>query len=277
VQTFLLFVSSFLKLITTFWRQSWRHKWELLGFLELLFCTLICVYENSITVNVVKPLVPKPFQSTKELYNNNFTFVVQIGNFGRVRSWLFNEYNRTNYHKIIKVDMFWNVSEWLERYFMNPHNGIKYAIVGHLQKNDHYRAVTFAKEKNDTCYQMFQFASAVASSLQEGISRLLATGLVQVYLNSQDFRNNLLATTFAKSLAAKYETELTYEDLQNKRLKENLITLGNLKSVLFAGLIITICAKVAFVAEICIFYHNNRKSARKITPVMSVSHSLPVK
>jgi len=222
----LLFVSSFLKLMGTFWRQSWSHKWKLLGVLELLFSTLICVYENSITVNVVKPLVPKPFLSTKELYNNNYTFVVQKLNFYITRNWLLDEYNRRNHHKIIEVEYFFYMSEWLERYLLNHHNDVKYAIVGYLNFHFHYQVVKFVKEKNDTCYQMFptekafspqpfyfHFTSAVASSLHTGVSRLGAAGFLRVFEACKDFRENLVALAFARPLAAEYENELTYEEV----------------------------------------------------------------
>jgi len=106
LENVLQFVSSFLKLIRIFMRQSWRHKWGLLGVLELFLSVLICVYENSITVNVVVPLVPKAFLNTKELYDNNYTFVVQELNFNTVNSWLSKEYNRMNHHKVIEVDNF---------------------------------------------------------------------------------------------------------------------------------------------------------------------------
>jgi len=161
---------------------------------------------------------------------------------------------------------------------------IKYTFVGYLDKHFHYRGVTFAKGKNDTCYQMFptdkvffqqpfyfHFTSAVASSLHRGVSRLQAAGFVRVYKSPKDFRESLSAVNFARRLAAKYENELTYEDLKNNRLKENLITLGNFKSVFYAGLIIFLSDSVAIVAEVCIFHYVNRNRAKQITLVMSLS------
>jgi len=183
LQSVVLCLSSFIKLITTFWRQSWSYKWKLIGIFELLISILICVYENSITVNVVVPLVPKAFLSTKELYNNNYTFVVQYVSFYRVRKWLYDEYNRTDHHRVIEEKNFNQFSKWLTKYFLNYHTVIKYAIVGYLDKEFHYQGVKFVKEKNDTCYQIFptekafspkpfyfQFSSALASYLHKGVS-----------------------------------------------------------------------------------------------------------
>jgi len=221
LQRFALFASSFLKLIRIFLRQSWCNKWEILGVFELLSSSLICLYENAITVNAVKPLVPKPFLSTLELYNNNYTFVVQSSNFRRGYGWLNKKYNRTNGHRIIEEVNFYNLSgKWLEKYFLNHHNGIKYALVGHMYKHGHYRAVTFVKEKNDTCYQLFptekafspepfyfHFTSAVAASLRTAVSRLQGAGFLQVFLASKNFRENLIAVTSTRPLIAKYENE----------------------------------------------------------------------
>jgi len=234
LQNVFLVIDSFLNLIGIFLRQSWPYKWKLLGILELVFSILICVYENSITVNVVQPLIPKPFTSTVELYNNNYTFVVQTLNFLRAREWLAQEYNRTNHPKVFEVKHFQSLREWLERYFLNHQNDIKYAIVGYLMKGFHYPAVKFVKDKNDTCYQMFptekafspqpfyfRFASAVASSLKKGVSRIQAAGFMQVLKASEDFRINLLALAVARPMASKYENELTYKDLDDIKLQRN--------------------------------------------------------
>jgi len=121
---------------------------------------------------------------------------------------------------------------------LNHHNVVKYAIVGYLNFRFHYQAVKFVKEKNDTCYQMFptekafspqpvyfHFTSAVASSLHTGVSRLRDAGFLRVFDASTDFRNNLVAVVGAKLLTTNYENELTLEDLQNTRLKQNLMVL----------------------------------------------------
>jgi len=57
------------------------------------FSALLSLYENSITVNVVVPVVPKPFISFEELYNHNYTFVVQTTSFDKVYDWLSDKYN----------------------------------------------------------------------------------------------------------------------------------------------------------------------------------------
>jgi len=49
---------------------------------------------------------------------------------------------------------------------------------------------------------------------------------------------------------AKYEKEITYNDLKNRRLKESMITMGNLKPVLYVMLIIFVVANVFYVIEV---------------------------
>jgi len=92
-RNFFLLVNSLFKIGRLVLRQSWSHKWKVLGVLELLFCFLLSIYENSITVSVVLPLVPKPFLSTKELNTNNYTFVVQQSRFDSIYKWFADEYN----------------------------------------------------------------------------------------------------------------------------------------------------------------------------------------
>jgi len=105
----------------------------------------------------------------------------------------------------------------------------------------------------------FHFTSAVVSSLHKAVSRLHAAGFLRVFQASEDFRDNLIALSNGKLLAARYVNERTYEDLQNNRLKENLIILANFKSVLYAVLIIILSSNIAFVAEVCMFHHTNVK------------------
>jgi len=261
------FISSLLKLIPIVWRQSWNHKWKLLGILELFFCILISLYENSITVSVVVPQVSKPLLNTRELFDNNYTFVAQkyssVQN-RRFYEWLSDEYNSKNHVRVLAVEDFWSLNEWVEKYFLKQKNETKYAIVGFLSKNYHFRSVTFLKETNDTCYQMyptesafspkphyFVVSSAVGSSLNKGASVIQASGFLQVFQTAVDFHESRKALTFSRRLAAKYGyRRITIEDLRNSKLEESLITFGNIKSVLWVELILVIFASVAFAAEV---------------------------
>jgi len=240
----------------------------LLGVFELLFSILISVYENSITVSLVAPLVPKPFSNTRELYNNNYTLVVQTDSFTKVYNWLSYKYNTENQSKVLGVENFLNITKWLESLFLKHRDETKYAIIGWLSQHFDYQAVTFVRGRIDTCYQMFPtevafhpesfyigFASAVASSLQKGVSVLQAGGFFRVIETSQHFREHLLAITHARRLVAKYEIGISRKDLENNRLKENMISLGNIESILFVGLIVILSATFAFVAEVGVFYH----------------------
>jgi len=261
---FVLFVNCFLSLSRILWRQSWSHKLKLLAGLELLFTTLLSIYENSITVSVVVPLVPKPLLNTRELYNNNYTFIVEKAFSLRIYHWLSDEYNTVNHPRVCPVLHFHYINNWLEDLFLRRENQTKYAIVGFLSKYFHFRAVWFVKERNDTCYQVypaegefysvpyyFTLKSAVASSLTKGLSLVQAHGFYSMIEKSQNFREHLSALYFTRPLIAKYDKDIDNFDLKNNRMKENLITLGNIKSVLYIGLVLTLSASVTFVAEFC--------------------------
>jgi len=146
------------------------------------------------------------------------------------------------------------------------------------------RFIVHCIKSSDTCYQLFptenafcpeplyfHFTSAVAASLHTAVSRLQGAGFLQVFLASKNFRENLIAVTSTRSLIAKFESELTHEDLQNNRLRQNLITLGNFTSFLYAGLVIALFASAGFVADVCTCHRIHRKRVRKITPVMSLT------
>jgi len=263
------FLNSFLKLLRILCRQSLSHKWRLLGVIELLFSAfLISMYENSITVSIVVPLVPKPFPNPRELYNNNYTFVVQEYSLN-VYNWIYAKFDSVSGStpRVLSEPNFWRIDTWLEKYFLGNESGTKkYAIVGDLSTHYHFPAVTFLKEKNDTCYQMFPteegfypqdfyfaFASSAAPVLNRGVFLLQAFGFLRVLEIAKNFRTSLIALDDLRSLASKhgYYEGISYKELKIDRLQENLITLGNIKSVLYVGLIIILSAVVTFVAEIC--------------------------
>jgi len=144
LQYTILLLNSYFKLLRIILRQSWGQKWKLLGLLELCFCILTAIYENTITVSVVVPLVPKAFSNTKDLFTNNYTFVVQEYGFESANDWLSSKYNKT---RVLGVEHFSYLSTWLEKYFLTKPNEIKLAIVGYLSKHFHFPAVTYLKEK----------------------------------------------------------------------------------------------------------------------------------
>jgi len=159
VQNFFLLVNSMVKILGILSRQSWSHKWKLFGLVEIMFGTLILVYENSITAGVVVPSVPEPYKNTRELYNENYTFVVKQNSFvgtSRYNRWLSDEYDTKNHPKVVGVSSLARINTWLKRYFLEPYGGDKYAIVGDLSKNYHFRAVTFVKEKTTLVIKCFQ-------------------------------------------------------------------------------------------------------------------------
>jgi len=258
-----LFLNSFLKLTKIVWRQSWSHKWKLLGVVELLLSMLLSLYENSITFSVVVPLVPEPFLNTRQqLYDQNYTFFAQEEN-SRVARWLCDEYTTVNHPRVLAVPNLWR-HQWLERYFFGNSREIKFAIAEDLLRNYHFRAVKFLKEKNDTCYQMypteegfhpepfyFTFASTQASLLSKGVWMLQAHGFTSLYETAKDFRVIFAAADYTSRVATEYYvTGVTFEELGNNKLKQNMITMGNIKSVLYVGLIVIGSAVHAFFIEV---------------------------
>jgi len=79
---------------------------------------------------------------------------------------------------------------------------------------------------------------------------LLSTQGLHILGFDIDFRLHFIALNYTRPLVAKYDKEINYEDLKNNRLQENMITLGNMKSVLYVGLVLIVSAGVAFVAEV---------------------------
>jgi len=246
-------------------RKSWSHRWKLFGLVEIMFSTLIAVYENSITAGVVVPSVPQPYSNTRELYNNNYTFVSETPP-DTIYTWLSDEYSTKNHIKVLSIRNFASLWSWLERFFIEPKQGEKYAIVGDLSKNCHYRVVTFVKERNHTCYQMyppeeaftarpifFTFQSAVASSLQKGLSRLQAFGFVRAFEAPLDFLGASVAISYTRDLAADYGYQgITYKDIKHNRLKESMVTLGNLRSIFYLELTLHIAAGVGLIGELVV-------------------------
>jgi len=259
-----LFLHSFLKIIGIISRQSWSHKWKLFGLVEIMFSTLISVYENSITAEVVVPVVPQPFSNTRELYNNNYTFVVtEFPN--TIFKWLSDEYSTVNHPRVLSITHFADIGTWLEKYFfLKPAEGKKFAIVGELSKNYHFRAVTLIKEKNHTCYQMypkeeafmahpvfFSFKSTLASSLQKGVLLLQAFGFTRAFADALDFLGYSVALRKARSLAAKYDYKMiTYKELKSDRLKESMITLANFRLILYLKLILNLSSCFCLILEL---------------------------
>jgi len=264
LQNVIMFFKSCFKSVRVIFRQSWGHKWKLLGVIELLFLILISIYENSITVNVVVPLVPKSLSNTKDLYKNNYTFVVQQHNFERIYDWLFVKYNTAKDTRV-GVEGFWFLNDWVEKYFLTQPNKIKYAIVGYLNSYFHFGAVRYLKEQNDTCYQMyptkeafypvafyFTFPSSAVSSLHKSAMLLQAHGFIGVFDSASSFRDVLLALDYSRNLAVKRGVRgVTLKDIKINKLNESMITLGNIKSVLILGIIIACSTAVSFVAETC--------------------------
>jgi len=79
---------------------------------------------------------------------------------------------------------------------------------------------------------------------------LSAGGFLHAVENAKEFRISLVALIYTRPLVAKYNREITYKDLKNRRLQESMITLGNLKPVGYFMLIFIVCASLSFVIEI---------------------------
>jgi len=91
---------------------------------------------------------------------------------------------------------------------------------------------------------------AIGSALYRGLSLLQAQGFLRVMEVSEDFRLYLLTLTSTRPLVAQYDKKINYVDVQNNRMKENMITLGNTKYALYVMLVLIASACVSFAAEV---------------------------
>jgi len=82
--------------------------------------------------------------------------------------------------------------------------------------------------------------------------RLQAHGFVRALEAADQFSASVRALNHSRPLVAKYGYKgIANRDLKNNRLKESMITMGNIKSVLYLGTILIVSAGVAFVSEVC--------------------------
>jgi len=170
-----------------------------------------------------------------------------------------------NHRRVKLVQYLWHLSRHIESYFLRYQNGTKHAIVGFLSKHYHFKLLKLLKEDRETCYQVYPteaafqpepnfyaFASAAASLLNVGVLRLQAHGFVRALEAADQFSASARALNHSRPLVAKYGYKgIATRDLKNNRLKESMITMGNIKSVLYLGTILIVSAGFAFVSEVC--------------------------
>jgi len=102
----------------------------------------------------------------------------------------------------------------------------------------------------------FTFPPSAVSSLHKSAMMLQAHGFIGVFERASNFRDVLIALEYSRNLAVKHGVRgVTLKDIKTSRLNESMITLGNIKSVLFVGSIIACSAFVSFVAETCSNYN----------------------
>jgi len=95
----------------------------------------------------------------------------------------------------------------------------------------------------------FTFPSAAASSLHKSVVLCQAHGFLVAFKNARNFRLSLAALSYSKRLAGKQGLKrITLKDIKSNKLNDSMIALGNIKSVLFVGLILISCASLCFVA-----------------------------
>jgi len=92
---------------------------------------------------------------------------------------------------------------------------------------------------------------------------LQAVGVVRVFEASLDFKIYLISLNYTKPLVSKYDKEINDIDVKNNRLRENMITLCNMKSVLYVGLIQIASAVVTFFAGVFSKQIQNKNKCRR--------------
>jgi len=150
-------IISYLELVFRFvLRQSASHFCLLLGLVELLVGLLLAAYENSVTVEILVPESYKPFGSTKDLFENNYTFVTGTADYPEV-GWLKSQYNNVgNHNKWVIVDAsFVNQVGDPKLYYWKRKDGRKFAVADNFLSDGLYNAIKLSSYKNHECYKMF--------------------------------------------------------------------------------------------------------------------------
>jgi len=105
----------------------------------------------------------------------------------------------------------------------------------------------------------FTFPSAASPLLHKSVLLCQSHGLFQAFKNARNFRLSLAALSYSKRLAVKQGLKgITLVDIKKSKLNDSMIAIGNIKSVLFVGLVLVLSACVCFVAEVSTKTHFSR-------------------
>jgi len=274
----LLYLNNVVQLMRAFIRQGAAHKWILLAFIEIMVNIMLTAYENYITVNVVVPLVPKPYSNTKQIFDNNYYFTLNgkskvctdifptppCENYVKYRAdtWLQNEYNTVNHEKVFEISKYEFSHKWIYNLLKKNETGKKHAVVGTSQNGDNFYFVEQTIGKMYSCYKIFptdkafneypiliSFESAISSQLIRKMKVLKASGVLTAIELVTQFNRKIKANAELKRLRSSGKL-LNYkgQDFSNF-LTNNLITLQHGTRPCMLGITVIIVSVVIFMLE----------------------------
>jgi len=231
-------------------RQSGSHTCVFLGLLELLFGLLLAAYENSVTVEVLAPEIHKPFESTKDLYLNNYTFVTINVEYPEI-VWLKRQYNTGNQKRVISDPNFVINAQSPQKYYWKQKDGTRYAVVDSFTIDTLYNRIKLNTNQNHGCYKMFPpeepfrpspayyvFRTAIGTVFRAAYTHLKTYGFdvllqrVLVFLDQMEALHN-------RRLLDQHDEDWqkAIQEEERESDKTSVINMGSLKPVFYlAGL-----------------------------------------
>jgi len=259
---FMSFANYFLHTVGTVSRQSLSHKSLYLAALELLFTFLLSAYENFMAVKLVVPISQKPFDNVKDLYDNNYTFlVIQCTS---VEIFIREEYRRKYKNKFIQVPSYKFGYDRTKKYFWKQRDGSRYAAFDPFRVENYLiNVIEDYTARLYECYKMFlpesafapyptffMFHSAIAPELKQGLQRFFATGIGGFLSRSSNFK-----TLWKRKIRVrmKRQTDKAFKEILRQKeigkVEGNMITLGNCVKVFSFAASVIICSFAMFLWE----------------------------
>jgi len=242
-----------------------------LAALELLFAFLLSAYENFMAVKLVVPITQKPFDSVKDLYDSNYTFLVF--QYLTTEALIKKEYQEKYKNEFIEVPSYNFGYERTKQYFWKQRDGSKYAVFDPFTGDNYFKNVIEVYTANlYECYNMylvvhkaltsvpafFMIHSAIAPHLKVGYQKYLASGIKKLITSSTTFKISVSRT---KNVRKVRQTDEDFEALlrlkESSKVEGNMITLGNCVKVFRLALSVMVISFVVFLWE------NTRHPLRK--------------
>jgi len=251
IKSYFDFFISYLGLVLRFVvRQSGSHNCVFLGLLELLLGLLLAAYENSVTVEVLAPETHKPFESTKDLYLNNYTFVTINVEYPEI-VWLKKQYNIGNQKRVIVDPNFLITAGILQKYYWKQKDGARYAVLDNFYTDSLYNRIKINTNQNHGCYKMFPpekpfrptptyyvFSTAIGTDFRIAYTHIKPYGFDALVQRVQAFVDKMEALHSRRLLDQHDEDwQKTIEAEREKSTKYSIINMASLKPVFYlAGL-----------------------------------------